>query len=126
MNEETKQLNAQGAGKLVEEDVARLNHRWEDISQQVKGRRDITTPDRPVVFKSTVITTTMSAGVSGRSPVEYLQDLQKLVEDLSHIQTMLLSHLLQGNLFDDVDQQGDLLQVCDWKVHIFSLSVTFY
>lgn len=110
----------------MEEDVARLNHRWEDISQQVKGRRDITTPDRPVVFKSTVITTTMSAGVSGRSPVEYLQDLQKLVEDLSHIQTMLLSHLLQGNLFDDVDQQGDLLQVCDWKVHIFSLSVTFY
>jgi hypothetical protein len=115
VNEEWKQLTVQGAGKLMADDVSRLNQRWEDISQQVKGRRDITTPDRPMVFKSTVITTSMTAGDSGRSPVEYLQDLQKLVEDLSPIQTMLLSHLLQGNLYDDVDQQGDLLQVGDAK-----------
>ncbi|XP_061169275.1 dystrophin-like isoform X1 [Saccostrea echinata] len=111
VNEESGQLSAQGAGKLLEKDISRLNQRWEDISQQVKGRRDITTPDRPMVFKSSVVmTTTSAARMSGKSPVEYLHDLQKLVEDLSHIHTKLLSHVLHGNLYDDINQQGEILQ----------------
>lgn len=110
VNEETKQLSSRGAGTLIEEDITNLNRRWEDISQKVKGRRDVTSPDRPVVFKSS-ITSSLAVRMSGKSAVEYLHDLQKLVEDLSRTQTRLMSHLLQGNVFDEVEQQGDLLKV---------------
>ncbi|XP_078330229.1 dystrophin-like isoform X4 [Crassostrea virginica] len=109
VNEETKQLSSRGAGTLIEEDITNLNRRWEDISQKVKGRRDVTSPDRPVVFKSS-ITSSLAVRMSGKSAVEYLHDLQKLVEDLSRTQTRLMSHLLQGNVFDEVEQQGDLLK----------------
>uniref|UniRef100_A0A8W8JFQ6 Dystrophin n=1 Tax=Magallana gigas TaxID=29159 RepID=A0A8W8JFQ6_MAGGI len=110
VNEETKDLSKKGAGSLVEEDISRLNKRWEDISQQVKGRRDVTSPDRPMMFKPSGVATSRLVRMSGKSAVEYLHDLQRLVEDLSHVQTKLLSHLLQGNLYDEVEQQGDLLK----------------
>lgn len=64
-----------------------------------------------MMFKPSGVATSRLVRMSGKSAVEYLHDLQRLVEDLSHVQTKLLSHLLQGNLYDDVDQQGDLLKV---------------
>lgn len=112
-----EQLCLEGASEITEPELHNISRRWNEVDNKIISYRspvhDVSVPDKASpVWASRPTSLSPSRKDSSSSPSRFMLDLQKLLDEISHIRNTLRSPELHGKEFQDLSQQDAILKVC--------------
>lgn len=124
LRQQAQPLHEKGAGALVEPDISRLQHRWQDISNQVAMIQYPPISLEPAVTDGqvtrttyTVVQSSVRRASSPRSSSQIKVDIRRLSDQIADINRQLTGPELGGKDFDDFTKQEDILKVILLKLY---------
>ncbi|XP_069136952.1 dystrophin-like isoform X1 [Argopecten irradians] len=116
ISQKGEELRQEGAAAILEPELAGLNKRLADVSNQVVRYRqpvteETTHADSAFISRSRApVMLTSPTATSGRSPAQFLDSLHKILDQIANIQGMLRSPELHSKDFENLSQQERLLK----------------
>ncbi|XP_063403799.1 dystrophin-like isoform X1 [Mytilus trossulus] len=110
-----EQLCLEGASEITEPELHNISRRWNEVDNKIISYRspvrDVSVSDKASpVWTSRPSSLSSSRKESSSSPSRFMLDLQKLLDEISHIQNTLRSPELHGKEFQDLSQQDAILK----------------